>query len=132
MSVPSQHARKNWRSKFANAVRGLVVGVRGHSSFAVHFPVAACVIVAGAVLRVSLIEWCLLAGCITAVLAAEMFNSGLESLAKAIDVEHNLHLGDALDIGSAAVLVAAIGAAVVGGTVLLFRLGVLLAWWPAA
>ena len=106
--------------------------MRGHWSFAVHVPVAACVIVAGAVLRVGLIEWCLLAGCIAAVLAAEMFNSALESLAKAIDVEHNLHLGDALDIGSAAVLVAAIGAAVVGGTILLFRLGALLAWWPAA
>ncbi len=132
MNTQYHEAQRGWSRKFGNALRGLVVGVRGHSSFAVHFPVAVCVIVAGAVLRVSLIEWCLLAGCITAVLAAEMFNSALESLAKAIDVEHNLHLGDALDIGSAAVLVTAIGAAVVGGTILVFRLGVLLAWWPAA
>jgi diacylglycerol kinase len=105
------------------------IGVRGQSSFAVHLPMAVLVVVAGFVLRVELVEWCVLVLAIAVVLAAELFNSALESLAKAIDVEHNLHLADALDVGSAAVLVAALGAVIVGAIVFLFRLGVLLAWW---
>ena len=103
--------------------------MRGQSSFAVHVPMAVLVIVAGFALRVTLIEWCLLILAITLVLAAELFNSALESLAKAIDVEHNLHLADGLDIGSAAVLVTALGGAAVGAIVFAYRLGQMLAWW---
>ncbi|MEQ8785892.1 MAG: diacylglycerol kinase [Pirellulaceae bacterium] len=114
MSQRDRPPRRTWVRKFRDAFRGLWIGVRGQSSFAVHVPAAALVIAAGVVLKVSLAEWCLLALCITLVLAAEMFNSALESMAKAIDVEHNLHLADGLDIGSAAVLVAALGALVVG------------------
>ena len=58
----------------------------------------------------SLVEWCLLLLCIAGVLTAEMFNSALESMAKAITGESDPHLGNSLDIGSAAVLVASIGA----------------------
>lgn len=129
MSERDRPPRRSWLRKFRDAFRGLWIGVRGQSSFAVHLPMAVLVIVAGCVLRVSLVEWCLLVLAITGVLAAELFNSALESLAKAIDVKHNLHLADGLDIGSAAVLVAALGASTVGAIVFLYRLGVLLAWW---
>ena len=62
-------------------------------------------------------EWCLLLLCITIVLAAEMFNSALESLAKAVADKPDPHVGRALNIGSAAVLIAAIGAATVGAII---------------
>jgi len=84
------------------------------------------VIVAAAVLKVSIAEWSILLLCITIVLAAEMLNTALEHLAKAIDRSENQHIGTALDIGSAAVLVAAIGAMVVGGIVFAARLAI---WW---
>jgi diacylglycerol kinase len=71
----------------------------------------------------------LLVLCIAGVLVAEMFNSALELMAKAITSEENPYLGNSLDIGSAAVLVASIGAAVVGAIVFGHRLGVLLGWW---
>jgi len=64
----------------------------------------------------------------TVVLAAEMFNSALEAMARAIDSGWNANLRDALDIGSAAVLVCAGGAATVGLIVFLNRLGVALGW----
>nr|MCU0875418.1 diacylglycerol kinase [Pirellulaceae bacterium] len=51
------------------------------------------------------------------VLTAEMFNSALEHLARAVDRSENRHLGSALDIGSAAVLTASIGASLVGALV---------------
>ena len=120
---------RSWRDKLADSLRGLVTGVRGQSSFAVHLVMAIAVVLAAAALRVSLAEWCLLVLCIAAVLAAEYFNTALERLARAIDRNHNAHLGSALDLASAAVLVTAIGAAIVGCVVFGHRAGVLLRWW---
>ena len=122
--------RRSWARKFRDAFRGLGVGVRGQSSFRVHFFFAAAVIVCAAVMRMPRVEWCVLLVCIALVLAAETFNSALELLAKAITDEHDRRLADALDIGSAAVLVASIGAAIVGSILFLHRLGVLAGWWP--
>jgi diacylglycerol kinase len=108
---------RSWPEKFRGAFRGLKEGVRGQSSFFVHFFIAAAVITTAAILGMSLLEWCLLLLCITLVLAAEMFNSALESLAKAVTDRLDPHVGRALNIGSAAVLIAAIGAAVVGAII---------------
>ena len=55
-------------------------------------------------LRVSRVDWSILLLCIFGVLTAELFNSALESVARAIDTRHNPHLAAALDIASAAVL----------------------------
>jgi diacylglycerol kinase (ATP) len=122
-------AERYWSRKFRVAFRGLKEGVRGQSSFFVHLFLTAMVIAAGWMLRVDRIEWCVLMLCIAGVLTAEMFNSALESMAKAITGESDPHLGNSLDIGSAAVLLASIGAAVVGAIILGNRLGKLLGWW---
>ena len=47
---------------------------------------------------------------------------------RAIGDEYNAPIGNALDIGSAAVLTASVGAAVVGCVVFLYRLGELMIW----
>ena len=122
-------SHRSWVCKFRDAFRGVMAGVRGQSSFAVHFFAAAAVVAAGAALRVNVYEWCLLALCIAGVMTAEMFNSALESMAKAITGQSDPHLGNSLDIGSAAVLVASVGAAIVGATVFTHRIGALLGWW---
>ena len=121
--------KRSWTCKFRDAFRGVKEGVHGQSSFLVHFFVTAAVIAAGIVLGVSLVEWCLLAMCIAGVVMAEMFNSALESMAKAITGEVDPHLGNSLDIGSAAVLTASIGASIVGTLVFGHRVGILLGWW---
>lgn len=122
MTDDSFPTKRTWWGKFRNAFRGLARGVRGQNSFAVHLPMAVAVVVCGFVLRVSLTQWGLLILCITAVLAAELFNSALESMAKAIDPRQNPHLCDALDISSAAVLLSAIGASAVGTLIFAFQL----------
>lgn len=121
---------RSWPKKFGDAFRGIAIGVRGQASFGVHLICASGVIAAAALLHARLNEWCLLLLCITLVLTAEMFNSALEYLAKAIDRRENGLLAAALDIASAAVLLAAIGASAVGLIVLVTRLGVRQAWWP--
>jgi diacylglycerol kinase len=120
---------RSWASKFRDAFRGVKAGVRGQSSFQWHVCAAGAVVAAAAALGASLTEWCLLLLCITIVLTAEMFNSALESMAKSITGQSDPHLGNSLDIGSAAVLLASMGAAVVGTAIFLRRLGILLGWW---
>lgn len=119
MSNEFQPPPHSFLGKFKCALRGIVVGATGQSSFLVHLVVAALVIAVGAWLEVTAIEWCLLALCIAIVLALELFNSSIESLARAIDQRHNEQLRDALDIASGAVLVGAIGTAIVGLVILL-------------
>src|SRR3954451_23597399 len=79
--------RRSWGSKFATAFRGLKLGVRGHSSFSVHFFFAALVVAATAVLQCDPAEWCVLIGCIGGVLTAELFNSAVETLFRGLDYE---------------------------------------------
>ena len=129
MPVEVIRPKRPWREKFRDAFCGVREGVRGQNSFRVHFVMAAAVIVAAAAMRVGPGEWCILLLCVTAALAAEMFNSALERMARAITDEHDPHVGTALDIGSAAVLVASLGSVIVGTIVFLHRLGELAGWW---
>lgn len=119
---------RSWPDKFRDAFRGVKEGVRGQSSFFVHFFAAAIVLAAGVVLGINQVEWCLLVLSITGVLTTEMLNSALESMAKAITGECDPHLGNSLDIGSAAVLLASIGAATVGVVIFGRRVAELLGW----
>ncbi|NOY29633.1 MAG: diacylglycerol kinase family protein [Planctomycetes bacterium] len=103
-----------WKQKFACALRGLAVGVRGQSSFYAHFSAAMAVVAMATWLQVSQAEWLTLILCITMVFSAEFFNSAIEHLARAITREENPEIRDALDIASGAVSVVAFGAAIVG------------------
>lgn len=118
--------RQSWRDKFRVALRGLKLGVRGHSSFAVHFFFAALVLAAGAVLGCSLGQWCVLLGCIGFVLTAELFNSAIETLFRGLDEATRERAWPALDIAAGAVLLASLTASIVGGLVLFWQLRQLL------
>src|SRR5207248_6395971 len=111
---PRPKPRRSWRGKFADAFRGIKLGVRGHSSFFVHFFVAAGVLLAAIVFGCNLLEWCLLLGCIGLVLTAELFNSAIETLFRGLDDETKSRVWPALDIAAGAVLLASISATVVG------------------
>lgn len=117
-----------WRHKFACAFRGLVVGVRNQNSFAVHIPMTLAVVGLATWLAVSPLEWAILILCITIVCSAELFNSAIEHLAKAITEEQHPEIRNALDVASGAVLMASMGAAVVG---LMIFAWPLVAWFGA-
>lgn len=109
---------KRWIRKFQLAFRGIASGVRGEDSFAVHLPTAALALGLAAWLRVTLIEWALLSLAIGLVLALELANSAMESLAKAVTAEENRAVERSLDMAAGAVLVAAAAALAVGFLVL--------------
>lgn len=120
---------RSWSAKFGDAFRGVREEVRSQRSFRVHFAAAFAVLVSGWVLKVSLLEWCVLLLCITGVMVAEMFNTALEALAKAITHHLNRHIALALDVASAAVLVASIASALIGVIIFVNRLGLMFQWW---
>ena len=106
--------RRTWLRKFADAFRGLSRAIRSQSSFACHLFVAGAVVAAGAVSRVSAVEWGLLMLAIGLVLSAEIFNTAIESLARGPGSRRHPRLRDALDMASGGVLMAAITAVVIG------------------
>lgn len=114
-----QRHPRSWKVKFAEAFRGILVGVKGQSSFRVHLLMACAVLVIGFLFRVSTTNWCILLLCISLVMSAELFNTSIETLSRAVDRNENPDIRDALDIAAGAVLTMAIGAAVVGLVVFL-------------
>ena len=115
--VETQRPRRPWSQKFRDALRGLKFGIRGHSSFFVHFFCAALVIAAAVALRCTLEQWGLLLLCIGFVLTAELLNSAIETLHRGLDAETRERTWKALDIAAGAVLLASITAAIVGAII---------------
>jgi len=125
-ALPPRKPPRRWRAKFSDALRGLKLGIRGHSSFSVHFFFAALVVAAALALRCDLLEWCILLGCIAFVLTAELFNSSIEALYHGLDDLAKARGKACLDIAAGAVLLASFTAMIVGGLVLLHQLAVML------
>jgi diacylglycerol kinase len=123
---PAQPHRRSWRHKFHAAFRGIKWGVRGHSSFFVHFFFTVIVIAAAGVLGCGVLEWCILLGCVGMVLTAELFNSALETLFRGLDEATKARVWPALDIAAGAVLLASIVAAIVGTIIFVRQLSIFL------
>lgn len=117
---------RTWLGKFADAFRGLFLSVRTQSSFAAHLPVAAAAVALGAWLGLSPGEWSLVALAIGLVIMAEVFNTSIEALAKAVGSYPDDGIRDALDHASGGVLVAVLTAVTIGLLVLGPRLWALL------
>jgi len=107
-------SRQSWNHKFQVATRGVLLGLRTQSSFRVHLPVALAVMGVAAGLGVEIWQWCVLIGCIGGVLALELINTALEFLSRAVSREENAWIRDALDLGSGAVLLGSLAAALIG------------------
>lgn len=113
--------RRRWRDKFREAFKGVKAGVRGHSSFAVHFFFAALAVAAAVALECSLVEWCLLLLCVGGVITAELFNSAVETLFRGLDEVTRSRRNACLDIAAGAVLVASVTALTVGAIIFVSR-----------
>jgi len=120
--------RRPWSEKFKDSFRGLKFGIRGHSSFFVHFFAAALVVAVAAAMNCTVGQWCLLLLCIGGVFVAELFNSAIETLHRGLDPETRERTWKALDIAAGAVLMASLTAAAVGLLVFGKRLAQLIGW----
>jgi diacylglycerol kinase len=117
---------RTWIGKFADSFRGLFRAMVTQSSFAAHLPVAAAAVGLAAWLGVTAFEWCAIVLAIGLVIMAEVFNTSIESLARAFDRYPDDRIGDALDHASGGVLVSVATAVIVGVIILGPRLWALL------
>ena len=129
--VEPRRPKQPWADKFRDALRGMKFGIRGHSSFFVHFFAAALVLAAAVALGCTLEQWCVLLLCIGLVLTAELVNSAVETLHRGLDAETRERNWQALDIAAGAVLMASVTAALIGLLVFGNRLLHLLGWLQA-
>jgi len=102
---------------FYHAGVGLGCLVREEHNARIHLFVTVVVIAAGWYVSLTPAEWSNIAICIALVWSAEAVNSALERVADVVSPDQNATIGAAKDLAAAAVLMAALGAAIVGSLV---------------
>lgn len=113
-------------ASFKWAFKGLGDLFSNHPNAKVHLLATVIVVPLGFLLQISLVEWCLLILCIVLVMAMEAMNSALEYLADKVSPNQDELIGKSKDIAAGAVLLCAIGAALVGAVIFLPKLYALL------
>lgn len=99
---------------FAYAIDGIIGGLKAERNLLIHFGAMTLVIIFGFILSISTSEWIACAIACAIVMAAELFNTAIETVVDMISPEYSEKAKLAKDTAAGAVLVAAIGAAVVG------------------
>jgi len=101
-------------NSFRYAFKGIADLFRHTPNARIHLFVTCCVLITGFFLGISRIEWCIIILCIALVFAAEAANTAIEYLTDLVSPEYHQLAGKTKDAAAAAVLLAAIGAAIVG------------------
>jgi len=108
--------RRRARS-FKYAFNGLRLLFAEEHNSRIHALAAICVIIAGILLKVSILEWVALTFAIGLVFVVETINSSIENAADLIGLEMNDKIKRIKDLSAAAVLISAISALVIGGLI---------------
>jgi len=109
-------------NSFKFAFRGLFDLFRTQPNARIHLLIVLLVVGAGIYFQLPRQEWLILLLAISLVLAAEAFNTAFEYLTDLVSPEYHLLAGKTKDAAAAGVLIAAIGAALIGCLVFLPRI----------
>lgn len=104
---------------FRLAFSGVAYALRTQPNFLVHAGFAFASIILGILLQISRIEWLVLTFTIILVFACEMINTAIESMTDLITSEHRQSAKIAKDVSAGMVLIAAIGAVIIGSVIFL-------------
>ena len=102
---------------FKYVLNGILTLLRTQPNARIHALATLVVCAAGAYFKLQRSEWCWIILAIAFVWMAEAFNTALEFLADAVNPTYHPLVGKAKDVAAGAVLISAIGAAVIGGIV---------------
>ncbi len=105
---------KKRAKSFGYAFNGISALLRDEHNSRIHIAAMAAVVILGLILRLSNIEWCVVALCCGGVLMAEAMNSAVEAIADLVSPEFHPLIKKAKDVGAAGVLMMAIAAATCG------------------
>lgn len=110
---PKQEYKKIINS-FKYAIEGLVSSFKTERNMKIHIMAMIIVIALGIFMKLNKIEWCIITIAIVMVISAELFNTAIETVVDMVSSQKNPQAKLVKDIAAAAVLVLAIGAAVIG------------------
>ncbi len=132
MGTPGFHPRRTGALRrfllgFRYACEGISYVLRTQRNARVHLVISILVVLAGIILRVTAIEWAILALTIGVVFSAEMVNTVAEMAVDMLTQRHHPMAKAAKDVGAGAVLVGAIASVAVGIAIFGPRLWALLA-----
>jgi len=111
---PTNDAVNAFLRSFGYAFQGIAYVIRTQRNMRVHLVIAGLVVVAGMLLRVTAVEWAVIALAMGVVFAAEMVNTVAELAVDLLTEEYHPMAKVAKDVSAAAVLVTAIAAVAVG------------------
>lgn len=109
-----------WRRRvasFGHAVRGVWAALRSEVHLRFHALASVVAIGLGFYCGITRLEWALVALAIAGVWTAELVNTAVEALTDLVSPAYHPLAGKAKDVAAGAVLLAALGAVVVGGLV---------------
>jgi diacylglycerol kinase (ATP) len=109
---------RRWRS-FGHAAQGLARLVRGEIHARIHLIATMIVFLTGWQMRLTAEDWRWLITACALVWLAEALNTAVERLADRVCATHDPAIGAAKDLAAGAVLVAAIAALAIGGSIFL-------------
>ena len=107
----------NHKQALKNALSGIFLSLKTERNLRLMVLIAVLVIAVSFWLRLSLMEFAIIIWAIFAVISVEMINTSLESITDLVREEWHQKAKKAKDIASGMVLIAVIGAAVIGGLI---------------
>ncbi len=117
----------SFRQSIAFACAGVRHALQSQRNLRIHVSIAAAVVIAGTVLRISRSEWAIVVTLIALVIGLELLNSAIEALVDLASPEPHPLAKVAKDTAAGAVLVAALGSVAAGLVIFLPRLWQLIA-----
>ncbi len=107
-------------ASFRHAFNGIRLAISGEHNMRIHLFAAIIVTGAGFYFKLSSGEWIVLVFAMGFVLAAELFNSSIESLSDFISPNQHIDIGKIKDLAAGGVLVAVLASVIAG----------ILVFWP--
>lgn len=111
---------------FKFAINGLKSLFKNEHNARIHLIAAIVALTTGLILKIDILEWCLLIIVIGIVFITELLNTSLEALSDIVDPEWNEKIRHAKDYAAGAVLISALISFVVGVLIFLPKLITLL------
>lgn len=101
-------------NSFKYAIQGIFTSFKTEKNMKIHILIMLLVIIAGILLKISKLEWIICIILFSIVIAGELFNTAIETVVDMVMPDKNEKAKIAKDVSAGAVLLVAIGAAIIG------------------
>lgn len=105
---------KRMRKSFGYAIKGIIELFAKEKNAQIHALAVILVTTLGFIVGISRYEWAIIVICFMVVIAAEGFNTSIEKVVDLVSPQYHPLARKAKDIAAGAVLITAIGAAIIG------------------